>query len=442
MEAPEASIGQIIQARWQRILAVYPASFLQGLTVTLYPAAGNLLTDPTQHGLSEAQFGSLFAPQLVAAIVASSLASRIAGRTSMKSLLLLGMLCNLLALALLATTILTINNQALTMALLLLGATGVGAGFGFTIPALNTFAFDLFPGREDSAVTALHVFTGSGQMSVSLVLSAFVSGGIWWGAPSLIAGLVALMLLYQWQLPMELASEAATARDGAGTPSEVSARLPARAWAWGAVGLLYGFMAGTFGNWAPIYLEDAAGLDVGTAALGLTMFWGAVALGRIIFAALAVRVNVRILHLFAPFVVGVIFLLLPSLSGPTANLGALFAAGLALSFFFPYTISLASAEFPALTAAISGMLVAGLQLGSGLSANIVGLGVDSGLSLPTVFQLSTGYAAIAAVLVIYLRFSRLESSQTAMSDLHGSLPCQPLPCPQLERKDYATAEAA
>lgn len=426
----QAAPTAIFAGRWQRILAIYPSSLLQGLTVTLYPAAGPLLTDPAQHGLSEAQFGSLFAPQIIAAIVASALASRIARQFSMKTLLMCGLLANLIAMMLLVTTVMFIDNSGITIALLLLGATGVGAGFGFTITALNSFAFDLFTGNEDSAVTALHVMTGTGQMSVSLILSAFIGAGFWWGAPATIGLIIAAMLAYQWRLPLKIQAEAAS------SPSE-SNRLPVRAWLWAAIGLLYGTMAGTFGNWAPIYLEDAAGLSMGTAALGLTMFWGAVAVGRVIFSVLAVRFDVRLLHILSPVLVGIIFVMLPFLMGSAANLGALFAAGLLLSFFFPYSISLASAEFPAFTAAISGMLVAGLQLGSGASAIVVGLATGSGIPLPTIFQLSTLYAVITVLIAVYLRWSSVKTPQSAVSGLHQDLPCVPVPCPQIKMKERA-----
>src|SRR3972149_3541862 len=124
-----------MSSKSKAVLAVYLSGLLQGIALIIFPAAGPLLTDPQFHGLSSAQFGVLFTPQIAAAIVASALAAR-----------------------------------------------AVGAGFGLTLTALNAFAFDLFPGRQDSAVTGLHVLTGTGQVGASLILGLFLGFGIWGGA--------------------------------------------------------------------------------------------------------------------------------------------------------------------------------------------------------------------------------------------------------------------
>lgn len=414
-----------VAGRLPKIIAVYASSLLQGLALTLFPAVGPLLTSPAGFGLTSGQFGALFTPQIVAAVVASLTAARLAHRFSMKWVLAAGVSANLAAMLLLAGGQLVAGRASLAFLLLLLSSTGVGAGFGFTITALNAFAFELFPGREDSAVTALHVLTGLGQVGASFVLSVFLMIGFWWGAPLAIGTALLLILLFQSAVPLQLSSETMT-----GPPAPMAQSPPLRVWLFGIVAVLYGAASGTLGNWAPIYLMSGAHLGMAVAALGLSLFWGAVTAGRVIFVGLAARFNPKLLYDLTPFVAGAVFLLLPSLRGTTPNLAALIVAGLALSFFFPYSVSLASAEYPAITATVSGLLVAGLQLGSGLGTVVIGAASEA-VGLAAIIQLSAGYALVMGLLVIYLGVTA-KGRQGAGMNRH--LPPCVLPCVQHHTK--------
>lgn len=395
--------------RSRSVIAIYASGLLIGIALILFPSAGPLFTDPAYHNLSSAQFGVLFTPQIITAIAASALTASAANRFGMKRVLVGGLCLALLAMALLIISQFAIGMGGDSAFIVLLLATGaVGAGFGFTISALNAFAFDLFPNKRDSAVTAIHIMTGIGQVGAALLLNLFVGIDLWWGAPLAIAIAIVVMLAFQTAVPLRLSTERAAgqAREIAAA-SSVGGRggLPLRVWLYALVVFTYGAIEGTFGNWTPIYLEEGAGLAMADAALGLSLFWGAVTVGRVIFALLAARFRVKPLYLAAPFVVGAVFVLLPTLSGTVTNFIALIVAGLAISFFFPYSVSLASAEYPARAAAVSGALVAGLQLGNGISANLVGVASQT-IPLATIFQLSVVYALVMAGVVIYLGVSQ------------------------------------
>ncbi|MCB0192017.1 MAG: MFS transporter [Anaerolineae bacterium] len=416
--------------RRHKIASVYLSGLLVGISLILFPAAGPLFTDPTLYALDATQFGLLFTPQIVMAVVASSLTATLAGRYGMKWVIVIGMVLTALAMLLLVMSNFLIGVSNSAFICLLAATAAIGAGFGFTISALNAYAFDLFPGKEDSAVTAVHVMTGIGQVGAALILSLFMGLNIWWGAPLTIAVTVAVMISFLLTLPLKLSAE--NEAPAAMSHPASDGRLSGRIWLFAVVTFTYGAIEGTFGNWTPIYLETSAQLSAAQAVVGLSLFWAAVTGGRVIFALLAVRLNLRPVYAITPFVVGVIFILLPALGGPIANYGAIIIAGLALSFYFPYSVSLASAESPALTAAVSGLLVAGLQLGNGISANIVGL-LSQSIDLATIFRLSAAYAVVMAVIVIYLGLSAArKNSAPGMND---DLPCLVLPCVQHQTRD-------
>ena len=181
-------------------------------------------------------------------------------------------------------------------------------------------------------------------------------------------------------------------------------RIPRRIWFFFILVFLYGASEATFGNWAPIYLEKEAGLSLSEAALGLSLFWGAIAIGRLLFTLAALRFQLRGLHVLMPLMVGLVFFAIPYLEGEMENYVALILAGLGLSFYFPYSISLATDEFPAYSAVVSGMMVAAIQLGTGISANIIGL-LNGTYSLGNIIQFSTLYVLIISLIAGYLYFT-------------------------------------
>ncbi len=187
--------------------------------------------------------------------------------------------------------------------------------------------------------------------------------------------------------------------------------LPGRIWLYAALVFLYGVCEATFGNWSPIYLEQDAGLSISEAALALSVFWGMVTAGRALFVLTAIWFRPQALHVVSPFVVAAAFLVLPSVAGFLPSMLGLALAGLALSFFFPLSVSLASAEEPGLATAVSGTLVAALMLGTGCSAILVGF-VRETLGLPLIFRLSSLYALSMAAIVVYLTRTK-KSIQTA-----------------------------
>jgi hypothetical protein len=45
-----------------QVNAVYAAGLIQGITLVTFPAASTIFTDPSQYGLSNTQYGTMFLP--------------------------------------------------------------------------------------------------------------------------------------------------------------------------------------------------------------------------------------------------------------------------------------------------------------------------------------------------------------------------------------------
>ena len=86
--------------------------------------------------------------------------------------------------------------------LLLLATAFLGAGFGLTVPVLNTVAA-FRPDRADKAVLVLNALLGLGTALAPVFVAVFVGLGFWWGMPVLSTVLLVLLLLASARLPLK-----------------------------------------------------------------------------------------------------------------------------------------------------------------------------------------------------------------------------------------------
>jgi hypothetical protein len=91
--------------RRNEIGAVYGAGVVQGVALVTFPATSTILTSPAYYGLTSTAYGGLFVPQAVTAIAASLLGGGLTRRWGLKRVYLLGLLADLVAMALLPLTI-------------------------------------------------------------------------------------------------------------------------------------------------------------------------------------------------------------------------------------------------------------------------------------------------------------------------------------------------
>ena len=381
----------------RKVISIYFSGFLVGIALVLYPAAGNIFTDTNYHGFSSAQFGSIFLPQIIVAILASISAPKIASRVGMKKVMLYGLVALLLSMVLMALSH-WFTSGALDYWIILLGTACLGGGFGFTITALNPFAYNLFPGKETSAVTAMHILLGLGTSSSALLLNSFLNNGYWMGAPLLVAGVVLILILFTLPLPLSLPKSDAK-------QEEQTRSIPGRIWLYAIAVFFYGASEATFGNWGALFLEREGGLSVSKAALGLTLFWLFIAMGRVFFTFIALRFSTKWLYAIAPFLVALVFYMLPSAHSENVLLTCMALGGLGMSFLFPKSISSTTDEFPKYAALVSGMMVAAIQLGTGFSAQVIG-SLNGRFSLATLFQFSAVYALGLGLIVVFLMFKK------------------------------------
>jgi MFS family permease len=382
-------------AQRREILIVYTAGLIQGVALVTFPAANVVFMSSSDYDLSNTEYGGMFVPQAVMAIISSLLGAGLRRRLGTKRIYMLGLVANLLAMTLLVASRFVMKEHSLAYAILLTATACMGIGFGFTVPAVNTFAAAFFPKKVDRAVLVLNALLGLGTALAPVFVMIFVGLGIWWGLPVFVGALILGLLSF---------SATQTLNEGPVTPAvhgqRAKSQIPARAWVFAALALLYGVCETLNGNWAVPYLTKHFGATAAKASLGLAIFWGMVTAGRILFAAIEKWFPERLVCRILPFLVAAAFVATAFAPKTSVFLGILtFAlAGLGCSALLPLTISFGQAELTTIAASAAGGLIAFYQIGYGIAAFGVGpLQSWAGLDLTIIYA---GSAAVALSMAV------------------------------------------
>jgi fucose permease len=371
---------------------VYAAGMAQGIVLVTFPAASTVFTDPAEYGLSNTQYGTLFLPQVITAIAAALLGAALGGRFGTKRVYLAGLVAALVSMTLLIVSDFVKGDQSAAYALLLSATAFLGAGFGLSVPALNTFAAAFNSGAVSRAILVLNALLGLGTVLAPVFAAIFVGLGIWWGLPLVSAGLLVALIVVSLPLPLKTEPRPDAAE-------RAPAGIPQRFWVYAGFAVLYGVCETVNGNWSQLDMTREVGASATVAALALTAFWGMVTVGRVVFAAVQRRVPSRVAYHVLPFVLAGAFVAVSLLSSGDTALGvvAYGLAGLGCSALLPLTISFGQEELTAVSAGVAGGVIAFYQLGYGLAAFGTGPLLDHGVELPTIFKLAAVVAVCMAV---------------------------------------------
>jgi len=396
---------------------VNAAGLVQGIALVTFPAASTIFTSPSSYDLSRGQYGIMFVPQMITAIAASLLGAgllwpALSRRTSDKTLLLAGLLADLASMILLIASWLVVHQHAAAY-ILLLGATAcLGAGFGLSVPALNTLAAALHPAAVDKSVLVLNALLGLGTAIAPVFVAIFNGLGIWIGLPVLAASLLAGLFGVSLRLSLEPGPGSPRPAAAPATPP-AGAAIPAGFWVFAAFAVLYGFCETMNGNWSQLDVTSL-GVRPAIASLALTGFWAAVTAGRMLLAAVQRWLPSRAAYHGLPFGLAVAFVLIAVLPAhaPVAAVAAFGLAGLGCSALLPLTISFGQARLTGHESMVAGGVIACYQAGYGLAAFGVGPLTSAGVRLPAVYAAS---AAVAVVMgVLSLAVAHRQPSPTAV----------------------------
>ena len=282
------------------------AGLVQGIVLVTFPAASTIFTDTSEYGLSSSQYGAMFLPQVALAIATSLLGSGLARRISAKRVYLLGLACSTISMVLLLTSTLVKSNQAAAYPMLLVATAFLGAGFGLTVPVLNTYTSVFNPDSVDRSVLVLNALLGLGTALAPVLVAIFVGLGFWWGLPITSTVLLVALLAVSLRLPLR-------AETGASAPAPRRPGVPARFWLYAAFAVCYGICETMNGNWSQLDMTTSLGASRTQASLALAAFWAMVTVGRVLFAMIERWFPPHLTYRVLPFLLAVMFVIDPLL---------------------------------------------------------------------------------------------------------------------------------
>ena len=270
----------------------------------------------------------------------------------------------------------------------------VGVPFGFGSGAVdggtNGLILDLYPTNRGRALNLLHLFFSLGALGSPLVVGRFVETGATWQSIVLGAALPAVtlaVLLAVADLPSGRhvhATGAARAR--------ITLALPLVALAVG-IGCYVASEVGV-SDWLVQFLASAS---VGLATSALALFWGSLALGRIVSAKLSDRFDHARFAATASIVAGVALvaaILVPSLPASIVLFGVV---GFAFGPVYPLIMAVGGDRFPGRSAAVSGFLSGCAVIGAIVYPPIMGfvsVGAGLGVAMGGAAVLALGCAVV------------------------------------------------
>lgn len=345
-----------------RIVIVFLLAFFTGVNFVVFPALGTAFTDSSIFELSSSQFGNLFIPQVVCIIISCLGAPFLVNRFGPKKVLISGLLLMIFSTAILWMLQFLMNERSVLFPVLMVLVAFTGSGFGLSITTLNPLAASLFEEQRSSAILILNFLVGLGTSTSPLMMNLIGNVNNWMYVPAIIFVLVTVIFILFLFLKLEK-----------GTFFELPNhfKIPSKLWIFFIAIILYGFIEGTFGSFGAIILKNL-GLDNDKASLGLSLFWGGIAVNRLLFGIFSKKNDLSYVFLLSPLLVAGLLFLLWLNSNVNILVLMMFLIGFFMGSIFPGSIGWGTVEFPSLSVLVSGFLMAANQIGTGIITNVLG----------------------------------------------------------------------
>ncbi len=318
-----------------------------GISGTLLgPAMLPILSD---FHATPSQSGVLFLASSIGYVVAVLVGGPAGDRWSRGLLLRAGALVLCAGLALVAV--------APAWALVALSLCVVSLGSGVVDSGSNALIIDIStPEALPREQSMLHAFFGFGALLGPLLIGAFLASHVGWRAAFALASLAALVLIVMYaRAPMPGPRQRA---------HKIDARSVARLALSPSIlplGMLTGVYVGAevlLGDWSAAYLQDVHGLGKVFAATSLSLYWGGLAVGRLLSAYASRWLSGKAMLVWTCVFSLAACCVLVAAPNAAIALVALTASGLGYAAIFPLIMAAAGEVYPEAAGSVAGLLIA------------------------------------------------------------------------------------
>ncbi|MEY8759204.1 MFS transporter [Chryseobacterium tongliaoense] len=351
-----------MNSKQAKIVVIFLLAFFTGLNFVVFPALGTAFTDPSLFKLSSSQFGNLFIPQVICIIISCLGAPFLVNKLGPKIILATGLLLMIASTGALWVLQFFVSHTSLLFPVLMILVAFTGSGFGLSITTLNPLAASLFEDKKSSAILILQFLVGLGTSASPMMMNLIGNVKNWMYVPGCIFVLVTIVFVAFLFLKLEKEKFFEL-------PQHF--KIPPKLWLFFITIVLYGFIEGTFGSFGAVILKNQ-GLDNSKASLGLSLFWGGIALNRLLFGIFSEKNNLSYIFLISPLMVAALLFVLSIYPDVSIIVLMMFLIGFFMGSIFPGSIGWGTVEFPTLSVLVSGFLMAANQIGTGIITNVLG----------------------------------------------------------------------
>lgn len=299
-----------------------------------------------------------------------------------------------------------------------------GFGFGTTEAVVGAFVIGAAAGNANVAMSRVEVFFGVGALLMPFAGAALISSGDW-AAAFAVVGVLSVITLVVWLVMWPKILD----RPGGHEADEAARLLPKQNRSRVAMILIscamffavYVGVEMSFVHYLPSLLVENNGLTESAAALSLSVFWGAMVLGRLVSGHAADRWGGAAYLLATCIAAAILFVLMGGLESVGATFALTFGAGLAMSGMFAIALVFSNRAAPGMTEKTTSLLMAFGGIGGALFPRLTGWYLDENGADATRW-LFAGFAVVMLAVVIWAilaaKPARQISGSAASSGMH------------------------
>jgi fucose permease len=305
---------------------------------------------------------------------------------------------------------LALQAAAPTWTIFLIAAAPAGLGSGVVDGGLNGLILDLFRRRPGGALNLLHLGFSVGAASAPIVIGQLIGAGLEWRV--IVAATAVWAVVIGLLFGLHVMPSGRHVRPAEGDPGRSLGRAPLLPLV--ALALAIGFYVSSeigVSSWLVRFLDSASN-EVATTTLGL--FWGGLAVGRLLASRVADRFPPVAFAGTCAFAAAVA--LVGAVAAPTLPLSiAMFAlCGLAFGPVYPMIMAIGGALYPNRIAAVTGALAGAAVVGGIIYPPLMGVISDeAGIALAMYGAGLLAFASAAALAVAGFGSRRLAAAAAA-----------------------------
>ncbi|HUB42826.1 MAG TPA: hypothetical protein VMA72_28565 [Streptosporangiaceae bacterium] len=339
------------------------------------------------------QYGTLFIPLVVAAVVATLFSTSLTSRLSAGDAYRVGLACGLVGMILLVATEWA-QRAAFSYPLLLIATVFVGVGFGLSFQCVRCYVVSLKPLRARRQILLVNGLLAAGLVAAPVYALASRATSIWWSLPVVVSVLLIAQLLVSRSLcaPVDGLRALRTNR-----------RVPVRFRVYPGLALLYGLCAVACLT-APHYLTGPlpSARHLHFLVLIEVAFWAALVQGcRVVFGIIdGMKSRQHVANIGVFMIAVVVFALSFSISRYSLMLvGIYLLAAVGCAALLPIDTRPGHEHLSAFPLAVTAGLLALFPAGLGLSRYGYNIAASDGVSS---LELFLGVAAVGAAACLLL----------------------------------------